>query len=131
MPKSLFERCTGTAPPLPSRLAGPAALMLLGIGLVTAPAFAGKPTPYGTINRVAASGPITVHKLRGGIAMLEGSGGNIGVLAEPGGVLMVDTGIRLGTQDQGRHRQLELAAAAHRDPDPLALGPQRRRRLGA
>ncbi|TRW18362.1 MBL fold metallo-hydrolase [Glacieibacterium frigidum] len=45
------------------------------------------------INASAASSPITVHKLRGGVAMLEGSGGNIGVLVQPGGNLMVDAGI--------------------------------------
>ncbi|QXQ08053.1 MBL fold metallo-hydrolase [Sphingosinicellaceae bacterium] len=93
MTESLLNRCTGTELPLPSRLAGPAALLLLGIGLVTAPALAGKPTPYDTINRVAATSPVTVHKLRGGIAMLDGSGGNIGVLAGPRGVLLVDAGI--------------------------------------
>ena len=93
MTASLLTRCIGTPARLPDRFAGPAALLLLGIILVTAPALAGKPTPYDTINAAAASSPITVHKLRGGIAMLEGSGGNIGVLPMHDGLLMVDTGI--------------------------------------
>ena len=50
-------------------------------------------TPYELINRLAATSPITVHELRGGIYMLEGSGGNIGVLSGPDGKLMVDCGI--------------------------------------
>ncbi|QYE33412.1 MULTISPECIES: MBL fold metallo-hydrolase [Sphingosinicellaceae] len=93
MTDSLLSRCAGKRESLPRRFGGPAALLLLGIGLVTAPAWAGKPTPYDTINQAAASGPITVHRLRGGIAMLDGSGGNIGVLVAPDGFLMVDAGI--------------------------------------
>lgn len=50
-------------------------------------------TPYELINRLAATSPITVHELRGGVYMLEGSGGNIGVLSGPDGKLMVDCGI--------------------------------------
>jgi glyoxylase-like metal-dependent hydrolase (beta-lactamase superfamily II) len=50
-------------------------------------------TPYDVINHAAATSPIVVHRLRGGISMLEGSGGNIGVLAGPDGKLMVDCGI--------------------------------------
>jgi glyoxylase-like metal-dependent hydrolase (beta-lactamase superfamily II) len=92
--QSRLTRCTGSQKPAPSRYIGAAAAILLGIGLVTAPAFGlGKLTPYDFINAAAAKSPITTHKLRGGIAMLEGSGGNIGVLAQPSGVLMVDTGI--------------------------------------
>ena len=81
------------APPLPRRFTGPAALLLLGITLATAPALAGKPTPFDTINAAAARSPITVKALRGGVVMLAGSGGNIGVLPMPDGLLMVDTGI--------------------------------------
>lgn len=50
-------------------------------------------SPYTEINNAAATGRIVVHALRGGVSMLEGSGGNIGVLAEPDGILLVDTGI--------------------------------------
>jgi glyoxylase-like metal-dependent hydrolase (beta-lactamase superfamily II) len=68
--------------------------LLAAIGLVTVAArdVVGR-TPYALINAAAARSPITVHRLRGGVAMLEGSGGNIGVLVEPTGKLMVDTGI--------------------------------------
>lgn len=41
----------------------------------------------------AASAPIKVHKLRGGVAVLEGSGGNIAVLDGPDGKVLVDAGI--------------------------------------
>jgi glyoxylase-like metal-dependent hydrolase (beta-lactamase superfamily II) len=79
---------------VPSRHSGIATAILIGIGLITAPVWAGgKPTPYDLINASAASSPITVHRLRGSVAMLEGSGGNIGVLTAPGGKLMVDAGI--------------------------------------
>lgn len=93
MRQSLVSRCAGTAPPS-NRYAGMAALALLGIGLGTAPAWGGgRMTPYDAINAAAASSPITVHKLRGGVAMLEGSGGNIGVLPQPRGTTMIDAGI--------------------------------------
>jgi glyoxylase-like metal-dependent hydrolase (beta-lactamase superfamily II) len=58
--------------------------------LATAPADA---SPYSDINAAAAASPITVHPLRGHVSMLDGSGGNIGVLAGPDGLLMVDAGI--------------------------------------
>lgn len=57
-----------------------------------------RPTPYDVINRAAATSPITVHKLRGGVSMLEGSGGNIGVLVTPDGKLMVDCGIAVSQE---------------------------------
>jgi glyoxylase-like metal-dependent hydrolase (beta-lactamase superfamily II) len=41
----------------------------------------------------AATSPIVVHKLRNNISALEGSGGNIAVLAGPDGKVMVDAGI--------------------------------------
>ncbi len=93
MKASLRNRCTGRPEPLPDRFAGLAAVVLIAIALVTAPAWAAKPTPYDTINRVAVTGPVTVHRVRGGVVMLDGSGGNIGVLTAPDGMLMVDTGI--------------------------------------
>ena len=87
------NRCARDRGPLPHRFAGPAALLLIGISLVTAPAWGRTPTPYDTINAAAASSPVNLHRLRGGVAMLDGSGGNIGVLVGPDGVLMVDAGI--------------------------------------
>ncbi len=66
------------------------AAVILGLGVAAAGA---QQTPYEMINHAAATSPIIVHHLRGGISMLEGSGGNIGVLAGSEGKLMVDCGI--------------------------------------
>jgi glyoxylase-like metal-dependent hydrolase (beta-lactamase superfamily II) len=41
----------------------------------------------------AAEAPVKVQKLRGGVSVLEGSGGNIGVLTGPDGKVLVDAGI--------------------------------------
>lgn len=41
----------------------------------------------------AATAAIKVHKLRGGVSVFEGSGGNVGVLGGPDGKVMVDAGI--------------------------------------
>jgi glyoxylase-like metal-dependent hydrolase (beta-lactamase superfamily II) len=41
----------------------------------------------------AANAKILVHKLRGGVSMLEGSGGNIGVFAGSDGKMLIDAGI--------------------------------------
>jgi glyoxylase-like metal-dependent hydrolase (beta-lactamase superfamily II) len=73
---------------------------------------AAPPTPYDVINRAAASSPITVHRLRGGISMLEGSGGNIGVLIGRQGKLMVDCGIAVSRDKIER-------ALAGLGPEPL------------
>jgi glyoxylase-like metal-dependent hydrolase (beta-lactamase superfamily II) len=89
---SLFRAGAGRA--MPNALARSAAAGLALAGIAAAPAAGGdRPTPYDLINASAARSPITVHRLRGNVVMLEGSGGNIGVLAEPGGLLMVDAGI--------------------------------------
>ena len=45
------------------------------------------------IKSEAAQSPITVHKLRGNVAVLEGSGGNVAVLTGSEGKLLVDAGI--------------------------------------
>jgi glyoxylase-like metal-dependent hydrolase (beta-lactamase superfamily II) len=45
------------------------------------------------IRSEAAKAPISVHPLRGNVAVLEGSGGNIAVLTGPDGKLLVDAGI--------------------------------------
>ena len=47
----------------------------------------------------AATSPITTHTLRGGISVLEGSGGNIAVLTGPDGKVMIDAGISV-SRDQ-------------------------------
>lgn len=69
----------------------PAVLVALLAGSMSPPAALA--SPYSDINLAAATSPITVHPLRGGVSMLEGSGGNIGVLTGSDGMLLVDTGI--------------------------------------
>lgn len=77
-----------------SRYLNRAALLLLAGSLAAAPALAG-PSIYDLINGSAAQSPIKVTPLRGHASMLDGSGGNIGVLTGPGGAFMVDAGIAL------------------------------------
>jgi len=50
-------------------------------------------SPVITIRNAAAAAKITVHKLRGNVSVLEGSGGNITVLTGRDGKLLVDAGI--------------------------------------
>ena len=59
----------------------------------------------------AAKTPIKVHKLRGNVSLLEGSGGNIAVLTGSDGKLFVDAGITAS-----RPRILEAATGLGRDP---------------
>jgi glyoxylase-like metal-dependent hydrolase (beta-lactamase superfamily II) len=54
-----------------------------------------------TMRGGAAQAKIDVQSLRGGVHVLIGSGGNIGVLAGPDGLLLVDTGLA-GSQPQIR-----------------------------
>lgn len=55
-------------------------------------------SPVITIINAAAKDSIVVHKLRGNIHVLEGSGGNISVFNGKDGVLMVDAGISVSQQ---------------------------------
>ena len=55
--------------------------------------FTDGPSPVTIIRGAAATAQITVQKLRGGISVLSGSGGNIAVLAGADGKLLVDAGI--------------------------------------
>src|SRR5262247_2102131 len=50
-------------------------------------------SPVITIRNAAANAKITVHRLRGNVSVLEGSGGNITVLTGPDGKVLVDAGI--------------------------------------
>ena len=59
----------------------------------------------------AATAKITVHKLRGDVSVLEGSGGNVGVLTGPDGKLLVDAGITAS-----KPRMLEALASLSNDP---------------
>jgi glyoxylase-like metal-dependent hydrolase (beta-lactamase superfamily II) len=69
-----------------------------------------KESPVITIRNAAATAKITVHKLRGNLSVLEGSGGNITVLSGRDGKVLVDAGIS--------RRQVEDAVAALSD-DPV------------
>jgi glyoxylase-like metal-dependent hydrolase (beta-lactamase superfamily II) len=57
----------------------------------------------------AAASPITVHRLRNNISVLEGSGGNVAVLSGPEGKLLVDAGISV-SQPQMTKRLGEISA---------------------
>jgi glyoxylase-like metal-dependent hydrolase (beta-lactamase superfamily II) len=63
------------------------------------------------IKDAAATAPIIAHPLRGNIHALEGSGGNIAVLAGPDGLVLVDAGIGVSRE----HIAKALAALSH-DP---------------
>lgn len=69
-----------------------ATLALLAGGIAITPALA-QQSIYDLIQGSAATSPINVTPLRGKASMLDGSGGNIGVLSGPGGAFMVDAGI--------------------------------------
>jgi glyoxylase-like metal-dependent hydrolase (beta-lactamase superfamily II) len=59
----------------------------------------------------AAKAPITVHRLRGNVSILEGSGGNIAVLTGTDGKVFIDAGITAS-----RPRILEAASDLSHDP---------------
>src|SRR4051812_48869008 len=59
----------------------------------------------------AATAPIKVHTLRRDVSVLEGSGGNIGVLTGADGKVFIDAGITAS-----RPRILEAANSLSRDP---------------
>lgn len=69
------------------------AVMGLSAMVLSSASSAQAPSPYDIINKEAASAEIIVTPLRSGLSMLEGSGGNMVVLAGPEGLLMVDAGI--------------------------------------
>ena len=64
------------------------------------------------IQAAAATSPIAIHRLRGNVAVLEGSGGNVAVLTGPDGKVMVDSGIAVSRP------QMEKALAAL-GPEPV------------
>jgi glyoxylase-like metal-dependent hydrolase (beta-lactamase superfamily II) len=79
--------------------------------LKPAQAFAEARNIVDTIRDAAATMPIAVHKLRGDVTVIEGSGGNIGVLIGKDGTLFVDAGITAT-----RPRILEAVNSLSRDP---------------
>jgi glyoxylase-like metal-dependent hydrolase (beta-lactamase superfamily II) len=79
---------------------GPAviAITFLAASSLGAPSVLAQATPYDAINADAAKASITVTPLRGGVNLLQGSGGNIGVLPTKDGAFMVDAGISVSRQ---------------------------------
>jgi glyoxylase-like metal-dependent hydrolase (beta-lactamase superfamily II) len=69
-------------------------------------------TPFAKLNAAVAASPVTVTKVRGRVAALEGAGGNIAVLYGPDGVFMVDTGMAV-SKDKIRAALMSLT------PSPL------------
>ena len=64
------------------------------------------------IKSAASTTPITIHRLRGGIAVLEGSGGNVAVLSGRDGKLLIDAGIAVS-------RPQVATALAALGPEPV------------
>ena len=64
------------------------------------------------IKSAAVTTPIAIHRLRGNIAVLEGSGGNVAVLSGPDGKLLVDAGIAVS-------RPQVATALAALGPEPV------------
>jgi len=73
--------------------------------------FAQAKTIVDSIRASAAEAPIKVHKLRGNVSVLEGSGGNIAVLTGSDGKVLVDAGITAS-----RRRILEALSGLGKDP---------------
>ena len=75
------------------RRPGQASLLLLLLGGIAATPALAQQSIYDLIQGGAATSPIHVTPLRDKASMLDGSGGNIGVLPGPNGAFMVDAGI--------------------------------------
>ena len=90
---------------------GATAFAASGGWLTPRQAFAEARNTVDLIRDSAAKTPIKVYKLRGGVSILEGSGGNIAVLTGSDGKLFVDAGITAS-----RPRILEAANGLSRDP---------------
>jgi glyoxylase-like metal-dependent hydrolase (beta-lactamase superfamily II) len=91
--------------------AGATAFAASGGWLTPRQAFAEARNTVDLIRDAAAKTPIKVYKLRGGVSILEGSGGNIAVLTGSDGKVFVDSGITAS-----RLRILEAANSLSRDP---------------
>jgi hypothetical protein len=63
------------------------------------------------IRDAAATAPLKAHKLRGDVAVIEGSGGNIAVLTGPDGKVFIDAGITAT-----RPRIMDAVSRLGRDP---------------
>lgn len=80
------------------------------VGLAPRRAFARAKGIVDTIKDAASQSPITMHRLRGGVSVLEGSGGSVAVLDGADGKLMVDAGIGV-SQPQMRQALDSLSTA--------------------
>lgn len=76
------------------RIVNRAAIAIV-VSALSSAAFGQANNPVLAINEAAAKAEITTQALRGGVSVLEGAGGNIGVLSTPAGKLLVDAGITL------------------------------------
>ena len=90
---------------------GSATLTASGVWLSPGRAYAEARNIVDLIRDDAAKAPIKVHKLRGNVSALEGSGGNIAVLTGADGKVFIDAGITAS-----RPRILEAANSLSRDP---------------
>lgn len=72
---------------------------LTGVFLTPRQAFAEARGIVTVIKDSAAVTPIAVHKLRGNITVLEGSGGNVGVLNGRDGKVLIDAGISVSREN--------------------------------
>lgn len=83
-----------------------------GTSLCAGPARAAASTIVDTIMKAAAATPITITRLRGNVAVLEGSGGTVAVLSGRDGKVMIDAGIAVS-------RPRMAAALAALGPEPV------------
>jgi len=90
---------------------GPATFAATGGWLTPSQVFAEARTLVDLIRSEAAKAPIKVHRLRGNLSVLEGSGGNVAVLTGRDGKLLVDAGITAS-----RPRITEALASLSSDP---------------
>ena len=95
---------------------GSSAFAATGGWLSPGEAFAQARNVVDSMRASAAEAPIKVQKLRGGVSVLEGSGGNIGVLTGPDGKVLVDAGITAS-----RPRIMEALTGLSGDPVRLVI----------
>ena len=82
----------------PPRRSSPVALYLAALLVFAAASTAAQDSPVLKINAEAEQSEITVTPLRGGVHVLEGSGGNIGVFADENSKFLVDAGISVSKE---------------------------------
>jgi glyoxylase-like metal-dependent hydrolase (beta-lactamase superfamily II) len=90
---------------------GSATFAATGNWLSPSQVFADARTIVDLIRAEAATAPIKIHRLRGNVSVLEGSGGNIAVLTGKDGKLLVDAGITAS-----RPRIAQALASLSSDP---------------